>query len=432
MSGMPLPAAARTRRGFLPEIRLANMAGRYSLTAIGPIAVSAAHFAAAILFLHKLSPAEFGLFSFVFVVVPFAQSLSSGLLGAPLLNAVGKQEDEAQATRAAFRDVNRLYCIAAGFVTGLLIWLSGAGVACAALLGIYGAAMAFRWFSRYSAYYGGHAAQSSVSDIVYSSMLLTGLGLLVASGQFSLEHTSAVLLGSALLALPPFGRAYLKQQLLCGFSDFRPIYKAVWRDVVRWSLMGVVLSEMTANAHAYLVTFAAGTHAFALLAAGGLLMRPLSLVLNALPERERPAMALCLSRGDAGGAYRMINEFRTAAAAVWLVTLGLSAVILLWFPHLVIRSGFDARSVVIVVAIWMGIGAARSVRAPDGAFLLAAGEFGPLARAGVTGGVVSLAATLALLLIFGPVMSLLGVFAGEAAMTLRVRALLRGWKHAHG
>jgi len=428
---MPLPSAARTRRGFLPEIRLANMAGRYSLTAVGPLAVSAAHFAASLLFLHKLSAAEFGLFSFVFVVVPFAQSLSSGLLGAPLLNAVGKQEDAAQATRAAFRDVNRLFCLAAGALTAALIWLGGAGGASALVLGLYGATMTFRWFSRYSAYYGGRTAQSSVSDFVYSAMLLSGLALLAATGRLSLERTSALLLASAVLALLPFGTAYLKEQLLSRFSDFRPIYLAVWHDVVRWSLMGVVLSEMTANAHAYLVTFAAGSQAFALLAAGSLLMRPLTLVLNALPERERPAMALCLSGNDAKGAYRMINEFRTAAAAVWLATVGLSVVILVWFPRLVIRTGFDAHSVMIVVAIWMGIAAARSVRAPEGAFLLAAGEFGPLARAGVTGGVVSLGATLVLLLLFGPVMSLLGVFAGEAAMTLRVRSLLRGWKRGH-
>jgi len=432
VSEATLPTSVKSRHSFLPRIRLADMAGRYSLTAIGPIAVSAAHFAASVLFLHKLEPVEFGLFSFVLVVVPFAQSISSGLLGAPMLSAVGKSEVAAEAERAALRDVNRFYCLAAGIVTAILIWFSGAGAACSLLLGAFGAVMTFRWFSRYHAYYGGKAALSSASDLVYSAVLLLGLALLFATDQLSLPRTSMVLLMSALVSLSPFGSTYLQEQVAAPFSDFRRVFGSMWHDVVRWSLMGVVLSEMTANAHAYLVTAAPGAQAFALLAAGSLMMRPLALVLNALPERERPAMALCLSRNDIPGAFRMINEFRTAATAMWLATVGLSAVILVWFPHLVVRSGFDPRSVEIVVAIWMGIGAARAVRSPETAFLLAAGQFGPLARAGMAGGLVSLGATLVLLVLFGPVISLLGILAGETAMSLRVGGLMRSWRRAHG
>ena len=44
----------------------------------------------------------------------------------------------------------------------------------------------------------------------------------------------------------------------------------------------------------------------------------------------------------------------------------------------------------------------RAVRAPENAFLQAAGEFQALARAGLTGSVVSLVGTLVLLLAVGP------------------------------
>ena len=94
--GTALPASA-----VLGRSRLVKIAGRYSLTAVGPIAVSGAHFAASLIFLHKLTPAEFGLFSFLLVVVPFALSISSGLLGAPLLSAVGKTDALAGQKRAA-------------------------------------------------------------------------------------------------------------------------------------------------------------------------------------------------------------------------------------------------------------------------------------------------------------------------------------------
>ena len=75
-------------------------------------------------------------------------------------------------------------------------------------------------------------------------------------------------------------------------------YLPIFRDVTRWSLAGAVLTELTVNAHAYLVTFIAGPGAFALLALGMLLMRPASLMQSALTDLERPAMARAIGAKD--------------------------------------------------------------------------------------------------------------------------------------
>jgi hypothetical protein len=411
--------------------RLVQIAGRYSLSAMGPIAVSGAHFGASLMFLHRMSPREFGMFSFLLVVVPFCLSISSGLLGAPLLNAVGKPGAVAAAKGAAFREVNRIYCLSAGLLTALLMYGSGAGKVASALLGLYAVTMTYRWYSRYTAYNANLPLRAAASDLIYSTTLLGGLLLLVLMDQFSLHRTSAVLLLSAILGVLPYGWRALRDQLRPPMPHFLAVYAPIWHDITRWSLMGVVLSEMTANAHAYLVTFVSGPHAFALLAVGSLMMRPLSLVLTALPDRERPVIALKLAAGDLAGALRTIVEFRAVTFAVWLGTVLLSAAILVWFPWLVIRDGFHARSVMIGVLIWTLIVGARAVRAPEQAFLTAAGEFHPLARAGLTGSIVSLVGTASLLALFGPVASLCGILAGEAAMTVRIMRLMRDWRHAH-
>lgn len=415
----------------LAQNRLVRLAGRYSLSAIGPVAVSGAHFAASLIFLHKLSRAEFGMFSFLLVVVPFCLSMSSGLFGAPLLSALGKPDGVAGAKLGALGEVNRAYCLAAGFATAALMWFSNAGDVSAALLGAYGAVMAFRWYSRFNAYNDNHPVRAAVSDLVYSTVLLSGLAFLLATDQFTLKRTSFVLFASAVLAALPFGLAFLKTQLRRPMKGFLDVYAPIWHEVTRWSLMGVVLSEMTANAYAYLVTFISGAHVFALLAIGGLMMRPLSLVLVALPDRERPAIARALAAGDTKSALRTIVEFRVALGAVWLGTVLLSLAILVWFPQAVISDGFDARSVETVVAFWTLIVAIRALRAPEQAFLTAAGEFHPLARAGLTGSIVSLAGTFTLLMVFGPVESLLGIVAGEVAMTAKIWALMRNWRRAH-
>jgi hypothetical protein len=433
MAGTALPTApiSDVRCGISGRQRLVQLAGRYSLSALGPIAVSGAHFGASLMFLHRLSPREFGMFSFLLVVVPFCLSISSGLLGAPLLNAVGKPEMVAGSKSAAFREVNRFYCLSAGLVTAMLMYFSGAEKFTSVLLGFYAATMTFRWFSRYTSYNANRAIPAAASDLIYSVTLLSGLLLLIATDRFTLHRTSGVLLLSALLGGLPFGPNFLRDQFRRPMRGFLAVYAPIWRDITRWSLMGVVLSEMTANAHAYLVTFISGPHAFALLAVGSLMMRPLSLVLTALPDRERPVIALRLAAGDTQAALRTIVEFRWVTFAVWLSTVLLSAVILVWFPFLVIRDGFHARSVIIGVAIWTLIVGARAVRAPEQAFLTAAGAFHPLARAGLAGSVVSLLGTALLLILFGPVESLGGILAGEVTMTFRIMALMGSWRREH-
>jgi hypothetical protein len=433
MPGTALPTATFTQADSAgPRRRVLKLAGRYSLTAIGPVAVSGAHFAASLIFLHRLSAADFGLFSFLLVVVPFCLSMSSGLLGAPLVSALGKSKTVAEDQFEAFRQVNRLFCLAAGVATALLIWSSHTRLAVSLGLGFYGSAMCLRWFSRFNAFMAGHPKRAAASDLIYSFVLLAGLVVLMKLDRLSLESASAVLAVSAAVSIPAFGWDFLKKQFRFAPRASFAAYWPIWREVTRWSLLGVALSEITANAHAYFVTFVSGPQAFGLLALGSLLMRPVFLVLQALPDRERPVMARAIAAGDIDGARRMVKEMRLAAAAVWLGTVALGAAILIWLPGLLIRKHFDAGSVWIVAAIWAGIVAVRVLRTPEAIFLQAAGEFNALARPAMKSSVASLIAVPVLLVTGGPIASLGGIFVGEFVMGLGIGSLMRKWRAAHG
>jgi hypothetical protein len=205
-------------------------------------------------------------------------------------------------------------------------------------------------------------------------------------------------------------------------------YRPIWIDMTRWSLFGVVLSELTTNAHAYLVTFVSGPHAFAVLAVGALVMRPVSLILSALPDFERVRMSRAIAAGDQRLAFRSINEFRTAAGAVWLLTLAAAGVLLVWFPGLIVKEGYDADHVVLVIAIWAVIMAARVLRAPEAILLQSAGVFKSLASASMKSSLTAVAATLALLLTLGPLAALGGILLGEFVMTAETLSLYRAWK----
>src|SRR5271167_2973274 len=85
---MSLSLAIAPRKSRLKP--LLATAWRYGLSASGPVATSAAHFLASLLFVRNLAAASFGLFSFVLVIVPFAMSATAALLIIPVTRSLGE------------------------------------------------------------------------------------------------------------------------------------------------------------------------------------------------------------------------------------------------------------------------------------------------------------------------------------------------------
>jgi O-antigen/teichoic acid export membrane protein len=418
--------SAAARRGWF------DVAWRYGISASGPIAISGAHFVASILFLRVSAPSDFGIFSFVLVVVPLALSLSGALLGAPIAGALNKGRAIDEAEMGTYLKANLAFSLAAGLAVFLALLASRAGIVAAVTLGLYGAAMTFRWFVRSLAYARHKPLTAVFSDLVYGGLVLAGLVALLLVGRLTLETAALALLGASVAGVAVFAERDLHLRLSRGAPGSLKGYLPVWRELTCWSFAGVLLTEMTSNAHAYFVTFASGPKAFALLAVGSLMMRPVSLVLTALPDMERPVMARKIGQKDTRGAFRTVMEFRAAAVAMLLVTAALGLAVLAFWPHLLIKPGYDLRSVFEVFAFWIAISFVRTLRTPDAVFLQAAQEFNALAGAGARSATVSLVATPILLFAFGPVVSLGGILLGDVAMTWDIFRLTRKWRNDHG
>lgn len=411
--------------------KLVSVAGRYALSALGPVCISGAHFLAALLVLHTLSPVHFGFFSFVMTVVPFGISAASALIGAPTTIGIRNRGHVDEAELATFQKANLLLAALAFAGVLALLLASGLGLSASILFGLYGATMSLRWLGRVYAYATHAPGRAAASDALYGLLLVCGLVALHFLDRLTLAHAAMVLFMAAAASLLFFDRSYLRKQFAPSSAGRLAAYAPVWRDLTRWSLLGVAATEVTINAHAYFVTFFAGPGAFAILALGSLLMRPVAVVLSSLPDMERPVMARAIGEGNLGRAFRAVNEFRTAAAAILLVTILAAGALLLWFPNIVLKQGYDLHSAVIIVAIWAVIMTIRALRTPEAVFLQAAGEFQPLANIGIRASVVSLAATLALLFMFGPIASLLGIVAGEIVLTGGIFVQLHHWKQRH-
>lgn len=407
--------------------RTPRIAMRYALSTGGPMSVSAAHFLASLLMLHALPSKDFGIFAFALIVVPLCQSASGALLNVSLPHAAARQPRDVD----VFVKANLVFCVLAAVFCSAMAFESGATAGVAALFGVYGAAICLRWFARALSYANGQPARVAVSDFCYAALLVAALSVLWVFGGLTIEHAALALAASAVAAIGCFGANYLKRQFLSVWQTSLRGYRATWQDLTRWSLLGVVLTEATANAHAYLVTFVAGSQSFALLAVGALFMRPVSLCLSALSDVERPFMAQSIARGEFGKAHRCVREFRAMGAAVWAGTGLLCAGVLLWAPALVLKN-YRLDEVITVAALWAAIMAVRLVRTPGSVLLQAAGEFRALAQTTYLSSAVSVLATLAFLLAFGPVASLIGILGGDVVMTVQILALAGKWRRAHG
>ncbi|MGZ5931050.1 MAG: hypothetical protein ACXWLW_02680 [Rhizomicrobium sp.] len=415
-----------------PLQKLIRLAGRYTLSALGPVSISAAHFLGAVLILHTLSRQHFGLFSFVMTIVPFCISAASALIGAPTTIGIRNRGHVDDAELATFQKANLVLAVFACAVVFVSLLASGLRLEAALLFGLYGALMSLRWLGRVYAYATNAPARATISDIAYSVLVVAGLATLHLLDRMMMTYIAALFSFAALASMMVFDGGYLRKQLRPLAAGKLCAYAPVWRDLTRWSLLGVAATELTVNAHAYFVTFFSGPGAFALLALGSLLMRPVSLILAAFPEMERPVMARAIGAKDLPRAFRAVKEFRTAGIAVLLVTVLLAAVLLFWFPQIVLKQGYDAHQAMLIVALWIAIMATRVLRTPEAVFLQAAGAFQLLANASLKSCAVSLAATLALLLAFGPIASLLGIVAGDVVLTASIFGLVRGWRLQHG
>ncbi len=400
---------------------------RYGIASVGPISSAGVQFALSLVLLHALPTAEFGSFSFLLVLSQFSSGIAMALFCAPLLIVIHQttlDERERESVLAALFAGNALFSVAIGFVAVVCGLLLGVGTTASMLFGIYAAIYLVRWYGRAFAYAEDRQLCTMFSDLTYMVVLAGGIGILHLVEATTLPHVYAILILAAAAGLLPFGLPYLARQMALGPMRRLGTYQKVWKEHARWSLLGVLSTEATINAHAYLVTAVAGPAAFAPIAASALLLRPLSVGTNALSEFERSRMARMLARDDLAGARRAANGFRLMLVLVWLATAMMAAAILLWAPTLLFPARYDLNFLVVGASMWMVIGFVRMVRAPDSALLQASGRLRPLAMASIMSAGISVIGVLALLLTAGPLWSILGLLAGETIYAWRMSLLM--------
>jgi O-antigen/teichoic acid export membrane protein len=383
----------------------ATILQRYALAVLAPASVSAAHFVIQLLMLGSLSPAEFGSFAFLLIIVQFGFGLSNALVSTPYMVNVAHGDPSDTAHRTFFT-VNALFAV----LFGISVTLAGLAIATGPwcyVFGAFGGLAMIRWFGRAYSYAHLKPRAAAISDIVYASFLIA-------------TAVSCLCLGLG----------FLRAQLYNLRIGSLPAYRKVWLGQARWTLLGVVTTESTANVHSYLVTLLAGPAAFAPMSAGALLVRPVLLSMSSLSQLEAPVLARAIASGDFLAADRTCRTFHAILLGIWAMTGLLAGAILLFIPSLIIKPNYAAADIITALALFMIITLAQIWQVPNASALQAANEFKDLSTVSVVSCAFSIAGVLGCLLVFPPVYSLAGIALGQCVMAGLTARLTGRWRHA--
>ena len=399
---------------------------RYALATIGPVGSAGAQFALSLVMLQRLDLGAFGAFSLLLVACQFSWGIWSALFCAPLPVLLAQAaEPQRRGIRLTLLSTSLASAALVGLALGAVAWISSGRPVVAFVVAAYATVALVRWFARADAYVRGDQPHVVRSDLAYSATLLALVAAMFLTGHGSLTLAFGSLLLASAIGLLPLGAAFLADQFLNFRLAHLPHYGRVLRDYSRWSVIGVITTEATANAHVYLVTLLSGPAALAALAAPQLLTRPINVTINALTDFERPQMARQIGSGDWAGARSSARFFRLALIGGWLLTGVAILVLMREAPRLLFPPQYAMADLEFATAMWIAIAALRVLWTPDSVLLQGAGAFRPLALASVVSSVVSVTGVLGLLLLGGPLWSLGGLLIGEIVYGAAVLWLAR-------
>ena len=404
-----------------PLGRLIQLAtSRLALSVGAQAMVSGFHFALNLLLLRLVSPYEYGVFAFAFVLAMFASAINNALISTPLTVYTPVIEDNEERVReeAMFSTLNTLlFALLMVAGTGYALWsevpgLLGIGVT--VFVAIYSA----RHYSRSAGYARMRPLITASGDATYvvSGVLFIAV-LLLSTERLSIGHVLLALAAANLCAM------LVERCRLHGFSHrwlvFARLntYTAVWEQS-RWALIGSLTTLFLAQAHSVIITSTYGPNAYAPLAAGFVLFGPVRVALLTWQNMVKPELAVDLSKSRH---LAVKAQIKTTSVLMVAAVVALGICLWLgwpWIHRFLYAEQYADQPMALIVGLWSIITVfAASYNAPAAA-LQAMRDFRVLAMASIYGAIISGVLVSIALYLYRPETTLLGILAAEMFMAL--------------
>jgi len=382
--------------------------------------VSGFHFALNLLLLRVVTPYDYGVFAFAFVLAMFASAINNALISTPLTvyTPVLKDEKERSAQEAMFSTLN-LILFGVLVIAGVLYAQStGLDSQISLAVTLFVAVYSARHFSRSAGYARMRPLITASGDTTYViSGSLIVLFLVFTQEQLSVTSVLYSLAAANLCAMViERWRLHGKERKLLFFGSIKN-YGQVWLQS-RWALIGSLTTLFLAQAHSVIITSTNGPNAYAPLAAGFVLFGPVRVALLTWQNMVKPEMAVALSESRELAVRKQIRV-TTLLMAGAVLCMGL----FLWLAWPLIHKFLYAEQyadqpMAYIVALWSIITLfAASYNAPAAA-LQAMRDFKVLAMSSIYGAIISGVLVSLTLYYFKPETTLLGILAAEVFMAI--------------
>lgn len=390
--------------------------------------VSAFNFALSLFLVRFASPVDFGVFAIIYAVSLFTAMIQNAVINTPLsvhLPTVADDTGKAR-LRRVFSAANLM--ISAGLLiasaAAMPLWLGPTATALGAC--VYLVAQFFREYFRSLLAVEGRLASLLVADIVCVALSVIALATVHWQDQYAWQVVPATLLivgVAGTLSIVPCVLTLGSIGRLRGLAaEIRQVFAEQWKEI-RWSLLGVITTEIQNRGYVYIAAAVIGPAAVAQLQAGRIFFGPLNLLTSAWARVARPQLAGLLARTDADGFDATLKRAVQAFAlfnVVFLVSLWLA-----WQQLSSLVFGGKYEEMGIVVAAWGVANIAFQCRSCLGIGVQAMRRFRELSMATIAGATVSLVLTALACFSGKPIWFIAPVIAGECLAMAIVLGILR-------
>lgn len=250
------------------------------LPTLGPFAVAGGNLSIALLAARHLPSTEYGILSFLIVIIQFLAGLCNALVVTPM--TVGPADDMDVMLAKGLPPIAWINAAIAG-VSLIAVAISlGAGPLATMEAAVLASFQSLRWTSRGFALAQNKIVLAFRADAMLATITVIGAAVLAIAGCFTLNSALLVIIVGSIVSFGLLPKKWL-------FENFNSVfgYKEIWLAQSRWSLLGVVSTEAVSNAFSYAITAISGATAFAPIAFASLFWRPFAICVSALTPLER-------------------------------------------------------------------------------------------------------------------------------------------------
>ncbi|WP_426357590.1 lipopolysaccharide biosynthesis protein [Pseudocolwellia sp. HL-MZ19] len=387
----------------------------------GTAGVSLANFLLSGLLVLFVAPNDFGTYAFMQLFITFGTSLSSALIGSPLMYFMNSKEYETNDELInGYFFINIVFSLTCSVFTFCIALYLLDSLFIASLFSTSAFFTWLRWFGRSYMNTIHKPEVVALSDVCYTVSIFCGVIVLYLFKFVNLENFVALQFLGSLISSLVIGKEFLFKQLrslkkvnIKGFLDG-------YRLKGKHSFIAALTTEATTNIHSYIIVLFWGPAVFAPIAAIILFYRPTSMVTVSLIQLERPKMAKYLNDNFSKGVITIMNNLRLFVLITWFFNLSLGAIAILFFDDLVTKEGYDFNVIVSVMIVYGVINFLKCFRVPSSAYLQANGEFKVLSKFTIISALITLPLVISFSYVLGPLWSLLGIILGELYVTGKI------------